>query len=333
MLYQVIDHRHIFEPERYFPQCHASTVEFLPGGGLCAAWFAGKHEKAPDVAIWFSREEAGEWSAPVIVADEPEIPCWNPVLLLDGERLLLFYKVGREIPQWRTMIKESADGGRTWSEARELVDGDMGGRGPVKNKCIRLSNGDLLAPASVETASAWDCFTDRSSDGGKSWKRGENVPIAREGLNGLGAIQPTLWQSEDRRVHMLMRSTEGAILSSHSDDLGNSWSPACRTALPNNNCGIDAVRMDDGRIVLAYNPVSGNWAARSPIAFAVSEDDGESFGLPQILDHVPCERNMESAEFSYPAIITRREDIFITYTWKRRTIAQWHIRLPRRKRQ
>lgn len=326
MKYQVINHQHIFESETQFRQCHASTICRLSNGTVVAAWFGGQHEKAPDVAIWISRRVNGEWSVPVKAADRENIPCWNPVLCetKDG-RLLLFYKVGEEIPDWKTMVKESLDGGITWSTEKELVEGDEGGRGPVKNKCIYLHDGTLLAPASAEKGE-WNCFTDRSADNGRTWVRGGNVPVDRNTVEGTGFIQPTLWEDENNTVHMLMRSSEGAIYRSASLDGGRSWSRAERTELPNNNCGIDLAKLQDGRLVLVYNPVSGNWAARSPIAFSVSEDNGESWSEPQILDHVPCDRNMESAEFSYPAVISYGNDVLITYTWKRRTIAFWQIR-------
>ena len=100
MKYQVICHQHIFESERYFDQCHASTVEVLPDGTPVAAWFGGRHEKSPDVAIWFSRRMGGEWTPPVRVADVEGVPCWNPVLFCDGHRTLLFYTVGKEISRW-----------------------------------------------------------------------------------------------------------------------------------------------------------------------------------------------------------------------------------------
>jgi predicted neuraminidase len=84
--------------------------------------------------------------------------------------------------------------------------------------------------------------------------------------------------------------------------------------------------MENGRLVLVYNPVSGNWAARTPIVFAVSDDNGTTWGQPNILDHLPCDYNEESAEFSYPAIVAKGNDVFISYTWKRQTVAFWHIR-------
>lgn len=335
MRYQVIQHQHIFQPEKWFRQCHASTVCILPDGSLGAAWFGGEHEKAANVGIWFSKcprvETGGEmrlsgvWSDPVKIADRENVPCWNPVLLADGDRLLLFYKVGEEIVHWQTMVKESSDSGATWSAEREAVPGDFGGRGPVKNKCIHLQDGTILAPASTEEG-AWNCFTDRSEDGGRTWERSPDVPLDRTDCTGMGIIQPTLWEDTDGTVHMLMRSSEGCIFRSDSTDGGRSWSEARRTNLPNNNCGIDLVRMEDGRLVLVYNPVSGNWAARSPIAFAVSEDNGETWSEPEILSHVPCDRNMEQAEFSYPAIVAEGKDVYLTYTWKRQTVAFWQIR-------
>jgi len=325
MKYQVIDHQHIFEAETKFAQCHASTVCPLSDGSVAAAWFGGTQEKAPDVAIWFSRRINGKWSEPVKAADRENIPCWNPVLFAEGDRLLLFYKVGNEIPSWQTMVKESYDFGTSWSAERELVPGDFGGRGPVKNKCIRLQDGTVLAGASTEEG-CWDCFADRTEDGGTTWQRSANVPIDHNLLQGPGIIQPTLWQDDDGMVHMLMRSSEGVIYRSDSKDNGHSWSPAYATKLPNNNSGIDLTRLSDGRLVLVYNPVMGNWAARTPIAFIVSTDNGLTWSKPQLLDHVWGQPGGLDAEFSYPAVTAQGNDIFLTYTWKRKSVAFWQIR-------
>ena len=325
---QIIAHQQLFEPERYFPQCHASTLAFLPQGGLGAAWFAGSHEQADDVGIWYCRCTDDQWTSPVQVATGDGIPCWNPVLFAAGERMLLFYKVGKQIPAWKTMWKESLDGGATWSPAQELVPGDIGGRGPVKNKCIWLKDGAILAPASIETATEWNCFVDRSEDDGKTWNRSSDIPLDRKKLKGLGIIQPALWE-DDRGIHMLTRSTEGAVMRSDSTDGGKTWSLARRTELPNNNSGLDAVRLEDGRLVVVYNPVSGNWAARSPIAFSISNDNGASWSKPQILEQAPSNAQGIEGEFSYPAVIAKDRDIFITYTWKRRGIVFWRIRLEK----
>lgn len=73
----------IYESAPY-PSCHASTIEETPGG-LVSAWFGGKHEKSPDVGIWFSQYTNGTWATPVEIAngiqgDGRRYPLWNPVL-------------------------------------------------------------------------------------------------------------------------------------------------------------------------------------------------------------------------------------------------------------
>lgn len=124
------DKQFIFQEGQPFQSSHASTVAVLPDGDLLAAWFAGQHEKASDVAIWLARQsDNGAWSVPCKVADEEGIAHWNPVLYAQNDSLMLFYKVGHEITDWHTRFIQSVDGGYTWTASRELVSGDIGGRG------------------------------------------------------------------------------------------------------------------------------------------------------------------------------------------------------------
>ena len=304
---------YIFADDKPFQSCHASTLVTLPDGRIMAAWFAGSAEGRPDVDIWFSVRERDGWSPPSIAAQEAGLPHWNPVLFRDGETVLLFYKVGHAIPEWQTRIVRSADGGNSWSEPAELVPGDRGGRGPVKNKPIVLEDGTWVAPASVE-GEVWDAFADLSTDRGLSWMRSGIVPIDHSVLQGKGIIQPTLWTSEPGQVHMLLRSTEGYIFRSDSRDGGRTWSPAYSTGLPNNNSGIDLVKMEDGTLVLVHNPVRGNWAARTPLVASVSRDNGVSWEQAVVLEE-------GEGEFSYPAVIAEGNRCRITYTWKRERIA------------
>ena len=329
--------------------CHASTVLPLADGRVLTAWFGGSHESAPDVGIWLAEKTQSGFSEARPVAASLE-PHWNPVLFqtLDG-RILLFYKVGRLIQDWRTCVIESADGGKTWSAERELVPGDTsGGRGPVRNKPLRLASGRVLCPASVERG-LWRCFIDISDDdcktlrksnlieasgtghldeGLKYWQnlasqaklRGEvfdRSQLPPEYQHGRGIIQPTLWQDE-KGVHALMRSGEGAIYRSDSFDEGESWCEAYPIAMPNNNSGIDLTQLPDGTLLMCYNPINQNFGARSPISLAASRDGGESWTKL-------CDLEAEKGEFSYPAIVSRGNHIWLTYTHKRENIAYWEF--------
>jgi predicted neuraminidase len=304
-----------------FPACHASTVAHPPQGRVCA-WFGGTHEKHPDVGIWLSRQCAsGDWSMPEQVAKTGPVAHWNPVLFCAPDGTLhLWFKVGARISFWQTYTIVSTDGGRTWSEPREAVRGDtLGGRGPVKNKPILLSEGALLAGASTEQGT-WESFFDRSEDGGQTWKRTPNLDRAALGEKH-GCIQPTLWESVPGTVHALIRSSCGYLPRTDSTDGGRTWSPLYDSGLPGNNSGIDLAKLSDGTLILAHNPVGQDWGARTPLRLSVSFDNGATW--PEFLD-IETEAG---AEFSYPALIAEGREVFVTYTWKRERICFWHGRV------
>ena len=306
----------VFDDPTPVPECHASTLLKLEGESLLAAWFAGTKEADADTPIWVSRYEGGTWSVPRSVTPETGIQHWNPVLFQRNDgTILLFYKIGYPISDWQTRVLSSQDGGQTWSAPREMVPGDRsGGRGPVKNKLIRLSNGRILAPGSVEHL-PWRCFIDASDDEGCSWSK-RPIAVCAPQENSIHLIQPTLWEHPAGHVHALMRSNQGRIFRSDSEDFGDTWAPARPTNLPNNNSGIDCVRMDSGTIVLAYNPVGENWGVRYPLSISASFDGGTSFEKVLDIETEPCPNG-----YCYPAIIADRTTIHMTYTWNRRKIA------------
>lgn len=306
-IYEIIDN---------VPSCHASTVLPLPDGRIMAAWFAGEHESNDNVRIWYAVKENGVWSAPEKIFSAENLPHWNPVLDLKNDGTIrLYYKKGKKIPYWVTWFTDTKDCGKTWSEPRILVENDTsGGRGPVKNKCIRTSKGLLLAPASSEQRKQWRCFIDVSTDDGDTWTKCDYIVRPRKDFGLVKMIQPTLWEDDNGDVHALMRTDKGRIYKSISEDGGLTWSKAERTELPNNNSGIDCVRVPDGRIFLVFNPVEENWGERSPLELAVSEDNGKTFTTAAVLE------NQEGGEFSYPSITFYDNRLYIAYTYNRKKI-------------
>ena len=107
------------------------------------------------------------------------------------------------------------------------------------------------------------------------------------------------------------------VTEAWSEDAGMTWSRMTATALPNPNAGIDAVRLTDGRFLLAYNPIRED---RRRLDLAVSSD-GRSWMAAATLEDSP-------GEYSYPAMIQARDGlVHVTYTWKRERIK--HVVLGR----
>jgi predicted neuraminidase len=290
-----------------FPSCHASTIE-EGKDGLVAAWFGGTREGAADVGIWLSRQEGERWTAPVEVAtgvqaDGSRLPCWNPVLFQPRRGpLLLFYKVGPSPSTWWGMLRASADGGRTWSEARRLPDGILG---PVKNKPLELEDGTLLSGSSSEH-DGWRVHFERSTDGGTTWTK---IGPVNDG-KAIGAIQPSILRHGGARLQAVGRTRQGKLFEVWSEDGGKTWGPLTLTDVPNPNSGTDALTLRDGRHLLVYNHTP---RGRTPLNVAYSRD-GRRWEAGPILETEP-------GEYSYPAVIQTRDGrVHVTYTWKRQRI-------------
>jgi len=285
-----------------FLSCHASTIAETTNG-LVAAWFGGTREGYPDVAIWLSRYEHDKWTPPVKVVRDEKHPCWNPVLFQPKNGpLMLFYKVGPNPRQWWGMLCASTDDGRTWSAPRRLPDGILG---PIKNKPVQLSNGDILCPSSTEH-DGWRVHFERSTDGGQTWTA---TPPVNDGKT-IGAIQPSILFHPDGRLQAVGRTRQGRVFEVWSEDNGRTWGTMTLTELPNPNSGTDAVTLRDGGQLIVYNHTQ---KGRSPLNVAISRD-GKRWKPVLVLEN-------ESGEYSYPAVIQTRDGfVHVTYTWKRQRI-------------
>ncbi len=336
-----------------FIECHSATIEELPNGDLIAAFFGGTKERNPDVCIWTCTKKKGSdrWSAPKQVADGIQndtlrYACWNPILFQVPEKngeLWLFYKVGPNVAGWKGYLIRSKNGGKTWSKPELMPEGFLG---PAKNKPVYL-DGRILCPASTE-GSHWDCHFEYTDDLGKTWHRTPSldaelnvptkdrplvekradigkVPYDRTKAKRIYAIQPTILKLADGRLQMLCRTRNGKTGTAFSSDRGTTWSKMTLLDLENNQSGIDAVTLKDGRHVLIYNnfeTLDGTpKGVRTPLSIAVSED-GTAWRHLLTLEASPVN------QYSYPSIIQAEDGtLHAIYTWRRRRIKHMQIKL------
>ncbi len=296
-----------------FPSCHASTIAETPAG-LVTAWFGGTDEGNKDVCIWGSRFINNKWTTPQKIADgiineTTRYPCYNPVLYqVPGGDLLLFYKIGPYVVGWKGWMMRSKNNGITWSKREALPDGFLG---PIKNKPI-LINGVLVCPSSTEN-NGWQAHFEYTKDLGKTWTKSADLNDGKI----VSAIQPSILQYKDGRQQIVCRSKNKTINQSWSNDGGKTWSTMTATTLPNNNSGIDAITLKDGRQLLVYNHVRPNeedgWGQRSPLNVAISED-GTNWSAALVLEDAP-------GEYSYPSVMQTKDGlVHIVYTWKRERV-------------
>ena len=308
------------------PQCHASTIIETPSG-LVAAFFAGTHEKNPDVGIRVSRMVDGKWTWPEEVANGVEsktlrYPTWNPVLFQPREGpLMLFYKSGPDPRTWWGMLITSTDGGKTWSKPAKLGKDNKIGHllGPVKNKPIQLADGSILCPSSTEYRKDdgevdWMVHFEVTKDLGKTW---EVIGPINDGIT-FDAIQPSILTYADNKMEVLCRTRQNVVSQSWSNDGGKTWSEMTATTLPNPNSGTDAVTLKDGRQLLIYNHTTKEGEEpknRNMLNLAIS-DDGVNWTPVMTLENEPAE-----AGYSYPAIIQTTDGlVHATDTYLRQSV-------------
>ncbi len=330
-----------------FPECHASTIVELPNGDLLSAFFGGTKEKNPDCCIWVcrKRKKASTWTAPKKVVDgiycdlirtafsKSDIEtgvkrkaCWNPVLFqVPNGELLLFYKIGSNVADWTGWLVRSKDNGKTWTSPEALPRGFLG---PIKNKPEWIE-GHILCPSSTEV-NGWRVHMERTDSKCKHWEMigplDSELSVLtqfRKQKNAkeepIYAIQPSILKLGNNRLQILCRTRNANISTAYSNDNGHIWSRmALMKNLPNNNSGIDAVTLKDGRHILIYNDFSTldgtPKGPRNPLCVAIS-NDGKVWKKVLTLENSPIK------EYSYPSVIQSKDGkVHVVYTWRRQRI-------------
>ena len=282
-------------PTGGYPTAHAPAMAELPDGSLLCCWFAGTYEGSADIHIVCSilPKDKTAWTEPVNISGDPQRSEQNPSLFYGPDHAVwamytaqLDRQAGKDNMQYTAVVRcqKSTDGGRTWGPY-ETVFPEEGTfcRQPIQV----LSNGrwifsNWLCTDSEEGLSGDPTAFRISDDEGKTWRM-VHMPKSN------GHVHANVVELEPGHLAAFMRNREAyRIHRSESFDWGETWSVPQPTPLPNNNSSISAVKLQSGRVAIAYNPTctpdpkpgKAAWPGlRCPVAVALSEDGGLTFHL------------------------------------------------------
>lgn len=290
-------------------RCHGSTIAELTNGDLLAAWYEGSYETATDVVIAGARRPFGApaWDAVEVLAQTPGHSEGNPVLFVTPDGILWLFYATMYGPTWdmcRLRYRTSHDNGQTWSAAVVLRE-QLGWL--YRNKPIVLRSGRIVLPI-YDEANLHSLML-LSDDNGKTWRPSERI------LSNPANIHPTVVERSDGSLLCYARYFasglghiaigKGHIWQSTSLDRGETWSAPTLTTLRNPNSGIDLLKTQSGRLVLAFND---SYDQRTPLNLALSEDDGETWPHRAIVESAP-------GSYAYPWLIQTQDDlIHLTYS-------------------
>ena len=314
-------------PDGGYPTAHAPALLELPNGDMLCCWFAGTYEGSADIRIICSRLErdGDRWSKPVDISGDPTRSEQNPSLFYGPDDAVwaiytaqLDRQAGKDNMQFTSQIRcqKSTDGGRTWGPYETLFarEGSFC-RQPIQVLANgRWIFGNWLCTDSVDGLSGDPTAFQISDDQGKTWRQ-VDMP------NSRGRVHANVVEMDDGHLLAFMRSREADfIYLSESFDWGDTWSEPKPTPLPNNNSSISALRLQSGRVAIAYNPTctpdpkpgKAAWPGlRCPVAVALSEDGGLTFPIVRWMErgegYMGEENRTNNKQYEYPYLMQSRD--------------------------
>jgi predicted neuraminidase len=326
-------------PETYlpvlYPSSHAANLYELKNGDILCVWFSGTWEGSSGVGIVISRRPNGSrnWAPPVLIDQQAGASFQNPVLFQEPDGTIDLYHSTQQADAGEAnahvLHLVSKDNGITWTKPT-LLFAKPGAF--TRHPIVILPDGSWLLPLTYIATSATGTgseanysATEISRDHGAIWK--ECLMAGSQ-----GKIQPSVISLAPGRLLAFFRSRARDFIYSSTSSDGCTWTPAAATVLPNNDASIQAFRLHNGHLVMAFNNSSNNSASgalRKPLSVALSLDDGKTWpylknleaGRPGygLAEQTPKQPGRE--EYSYPSIIqTHNGEILVAFTWRRQTI-------------
>lgn len=270
----------------------------------------GGDDASAAIVARVSADGGRTWSAedrPLIANEGAQNVMSVSFLRLRDDTPALFYLVKNGLHDCRLRLRLSPDEGQTWDAPRLVIPAP--GYFVVNNdRIIRLRTGRLLAPAAfhrrkTETQTDFAGFDARgificflSDDDGHTWRESRAwwaLPLAHE----MGLQEPGVVELRDGRLFAWCRTGVGAQFGLFSSDGGDTWTPPAPTAFRSPCSSLSLKRIPaTGDLLAVWNDVSGRYPVprpsvfnmgRTPLAAAISPDDGVTWGHCTLLEDDP----------------------------------------------
>jgi len=246
--------------------------------------------------------------------------------MADGD-LGLFFCLRRGWHDTRLHLFRSSDEGRTWGDPVCCITA-LGYYVTNNDRVVRLSSGRIVVPSNfhrMKGESTEDCrsFDGRgiavfflSDDDGRTFREAKQFCVLPHPATETGLQETGVLERMDGSLWAFFRTDMGVQYESCSRDGGETWSQAAPTRFTSPTSPLCARRMRDGRLLAVWNPVPKHqtqelkaWSwGRTPLACAVSGDDGLSWGAPRLV-----EDGEDGGGYCYTAIHCEPDAVLLAY--------------------
>lgn len=282
----------------------APSLVQLADGRIAAAWTAGSADDASDLSIHFSILERTGWQAPTPIATREGTAgallahirrIGQPVLYSEGSWLHLWYIASGPGGSRMVVHSRSTDSGRQWSPAQRLSTSPLAGFGSgLSAPPLALADGGLGLPLSHDLFAA-------HSEWLRLDARGQVVDKARL-AHPVPTPQAAVIALSEQRALALSRDAgppPGRVRAVRTENGGLQWIAADDPGPANPNLPLAALRLADGRLLLAGNPAAG----RETLMLWISADDGRSWQESRVIEATTD----SNASFTAPSLLLGRD--------------------------
>jgi predicted neuraminidase len=333
-----------------FPSAHAASLVELANGDVLCSYYSGRWENTSDLGVVVARLRKGstEWTRPEVADHLEHYAFQNPVLFeAPGGPVWLFHTSQKEHAgegKAEIYAVTSEDSGKSWSQRKLIFPPSVYDRQPMVVAGDRWLLPIYFTPRKKKGDDILDYSAVQvSTDRGVTWKVCE-VPESK------GLAQPNVIALDSGHFVLYLRSRFADWIYQSTSTDGCNWTEPKPSQLPNNNASMQAVRLKNGHLVMAFNNtqksiVRGTAAGRAkrmPLTVALSTDNGATWSwvrdietgnktpespVPQVIAGVTLDEderqkfNGHMNTYEYPAILqTASGEIMVAYSYHRRTV-------------
>ena len=243
---------------------HAPSVVELKDGSLRAVWFSGSREGAGDVSVQTAVMNAatGQWGSESTLFDRQQLQrgllryvkkIGNPVIARVPDGSLHLWMVNVSLGGWAGSAiswARSVDDGMTWSAPRRLVTSPFLNISTlVKGAPLAMADGSVGLPVYHEFITKFAEVLHISAQGQVTDKT--RIPGSHSSL------QPVVLVASPVKADVYMRASQGGrVVTSATNDAGQTWAPARSVNLPNPDSAMAGLVASSGDKWLALNPTA-----------------------------------------------------------------------------
>ncbi len=262
---------------------------------------------AADIVARFSSDGGLSWTTsdtPVVANEGAFNVCCPSLLRLQSGEIALFYLRKNSMSDCRPLMRRSFDEGATWGDPIECVTDGVAYYVLNNDRVIQLRDGRILFAVSRLSApdGSWDekgtVIAYYSDDNGTTWRRGGTVAAVVQGESRVTFQEPGVVELRDGRILLWIRTDAGYQYVCHSSDRGETWTVPRPSSFVSPLSPASIKRLPTGDLLALWNDHAARpemktrgpaWAhgARTPLAAALSRDDGETWSAARLLEDDP----------------------------------------------